>query len=135
MSKRTNKPTGVLTGKMITDMDGDEHYVVGFRFRYKSGDGVGVRFAIDPTTTEPAQWTALVDAIKANQKCHVTTCSSNGDVSVYHDDGQIMMSTQKAGAGGDGDLDVTLPAAKCLEAIEKCAAAYAAHDPSLGGSS
>ncbi|AJF97334.1 hypothetical protein TW95_gp0600 [Pandoravirus inopinatum] len=131
----TDKTVGTLKGKMMTDEDGKEHYIVGFRFEYTSTDGISVRFYIDPTTTDAGKWSTLVDAIKTNQPYEVSTCIMNGDVSMGHASGQVEMRAHRTGAGGDGDLQVTLPAAKCLEAIEKCAAAYAAHDYSLGASS
>lgn len=135
MSTGTTSATATLKGKMITDMDQEEHYVVCFSFKYASADGVRIEFSIDPTTTEPSEWVALVDAIKTNKTHSVNTCRLNGDVVVAHANGQIEMQAHKTGAGGDGDLQVFLPAAACLAAIEKCAIAYAAHDCSLPASS
>lgn len=130
-STGTTNTTATLKGKMVTDEDGHEHYVVYFAFEYASADGARIKFYIDPTTAEPSKWLALVDAIKTNKTYSVNTCRSNGDVMVGHDKGKVEMQAYKTGAGGDGDLRVYLPAGACLAAIEKCAAAYAAHDPSL----
>lgn len=134
-STGTTNTMATLKGKMITDTDEEEHYVVCFAFKYVSADGVRIEFSIDPTTTEPSEWLALVDAIKTNKTYSVNTCPSNGDVMVGHENGKIEMQAHKAGAGGDGDLQVFLPAGACLAAIEKCAVAYAAHDCSLPASS
>lgn len=134
-STGTTSATATLKGKMVTDEDEEEHYVVCFEFKYASTDGVRIEFSIDPTTTEPSEWLALVDAIKTNKTRSVSTCRSNGEVMVAHSNGQIEMQAYKSGAGGDGDMHVFLPAGMCLAAIEKCAIAYAAHDCSLPASS
>ncbi|BCU03299.1 hypothetical protein [Pandoravirus japonicus] len=130
-STSTTNVTPTLKGKMVTDTDEEEHYVVCFAFKYTSADGIRIEFSIDPTTTEPSKWLALVDAIKTNKTYSVNTCPSNGDAVVGYANGQIELQAHKTGAGGDGDLQVFLPAGACLAAIEKCAIAYAAHDCSL----
>ncbi|QBZ81380.1 hypothetical protein pclt_cds_793 [Pandoravirus celtis] len=128
----TDEATGILQGEVLTDKNKHEHYVLCFRFRYVTSDSVDVQFSIDPTPAEPIEWSALVDAIKTDQQFGISMCSE-ADVSVDYAGGQVKIYIQSTGC--DGNLDMTLPAAKCVAAFEKCAAAYAAHNPSLGASS
>jgi hypothetical protein len=129
MSNTDSGSAANLTGNMITDHDADDGgaYIVGFEFACVLATGAKMSFFIDPTTTEPAEWLALAEAIKANKPFQISTCMSNGDVSVEHANGEVVFRTHKAGAGGDGDLKVTLPASQCLAALEKCAKAFADH--------
>lgn len=134
MSGDHNHKGNVLRGEMMTDKDEDEHYIVGFHFEYASPKGAKVSFSIDPSPTQPSAWAALAEAIKTGEPYEISTCQCNGDVSIGHAHGEIVFRTHRTGAGGDGDLEVTLPAADCLAAIEKCAQAFANHDPSPSSS-
>lgn len=122
-------PSNILHGTMVVDNDDDEGgtYVVCFSFDYDAG-GIRVNFSIDPSTTEPEQWTEFVRKARAGESAEVTTCQCNGDVAISHERGVITLKTARYGAGGDGDLDVGFPIASSIDAIDTCARAFAAHE-------
>nr|UDO47885.1 hypothetical protein [Pandoravirus massiliensis] len=129
----TAREAGILYADVVTDEFDDEHYICSFVFNYKSLDGaVAMSFSIDPATTRPGDWTRLAGDIRRGVESTINVCRINGEVSVTHKDGRVIFVVEKHGSGGDGTMDVTLPAPVCLEAIETCAAMFADHVASGG---
>ncbi|AVK76966.1 hypothetical protein pmac_cds_278 [Pandoravirus macleodensis] len=118
--------SGALTGRMVLDKHNGECHIVTYTFRYAPADGVVMTFDVDPTRADPIAWSGLVDAIKTNQKYELSM-SNEGYVTIGHAEGQVSFDIDNCTC--DGNLKLTMPASKCVAALEQCAAAYAAHDP------
>ncbi|AVK77308.1 hypothetical protein pmac_cds_620 [Pandoravirus macleodensis] len=127
------REAGVLHADMITDDFDGEHYICSFVLKYKSCDGaIRMSFSVDPSTTEPDDWVRLLSDMRRGVESQIDTCPSNGEVSITHRNGSVTFVTSKYGSGGDGDMHVTLPAADCVAAIERCATMFADHVASGG---
>lgn len=120
--------SGALTDHMVLDKHNGECHIVNYRFRYAPADGVVMTFDVDPTLADPIAWSGLVDAIKTNQKYELSM-SNEGYVTIGHADGQVSFDIDNCTC--DGNLKLTMPASKCVMALEQCAAAYGAHDPGV----
>lgn len=124
---------GVLHADMVTDDFDGEHYICSFVLEYESRDGaIRMSFSIDPSTTKPDDWAGLLSDMRRGVESQIDACPSNGEVSITHKNGRVTFVTSKYGSGGDGDMQVTLPAADCVAAIERCATMFADHVDSGG---
>lgn len=97
-------------------------------FTVETGEGVRSRITIcvDAYTIENARskWIKLHNAAKNHGHYKIVTCMSNGEVSIEIDDETIDFHTSKYGAGGDGEITVTLPCDSVISAIENIIAHY-----------
>ncbi|AVK75903.1 hypothetical protein pneo_cds_296 [Pandoravirus neocaledonia] len=128
----TKETIGTLTGRMVIDEAGKERHIVTYRFSYAPVDGVVMTFDVDPTPVDPIDWSGLVDAIKTNQKYELNT-TNEGYVTIAHADGRVTFDVDSCTC--DGNPKLVMPASKCVEALEQCAAAYAAHNAAIATAS
>lgn len=119
---------GVLRGNAVYDHYDGTTAIERFDFCYEA-EGLTVPISISLDTTTAAQWRAFADNVRRGVTCSILACDCRGSVGIDYKDGKVEFYAQKGGGGGDGDgsISAIFAAARCVDAIEACTAAYEAH--------
>ncbi|AGO82870.1 hypothetical protein pdul_cds_708 [Pandoravirus dulcis] len=117
---------GVLRGNAVYDHYDGTTVIERFDFCYET-DGLTVPISISLDTTTAAQWRAFADNVRRGVTCSILACDCRGSVGIDHQDGKVEFYAQKGGGDGDGSISAIFAAARCVDAIEACTAAYESH--------
>lgn len=112
----------MFCAKVIRDGEEEEDYTIYCSISdVKNGISFNAEFS-DSSVINKNKWESFLSAMENGSPAEIVYCNSNGEVSISTKNDFTTFTVGKYGAGGDGQISVTLANNVCLSEFKKMVA-------------